>query len=163
MPPQVTRDRRRLRRVGVHFRVMVPLELEVDDTTGLRDRGQGLHSRSQYCQLAASIAGQPQRESKRTLRGGNSRRAGARGQLRHHRQRNRAESCRFDRALDQSDGPATHRSNRNQHDRINTLLLHPLDDGRHRFVQQPFRAESVSDIRIVRRRGVAHFAQRHEF
>lgn len=131
--------------MGVQFRVIVPLELEIDDTAQFRDRRQRPQGRPQYCQLATSIARQPHRESERVLEAaicGALVLAVSSGIIDSDIV---LESRRFDLALDQSDGSATHRSNRNQHDRIDSLPLHPLDDGRHGLVQQPFRTESVVD------------------
>ena len=72
--------------------------------------------------MTRRVTGPADRHAERMLDRGDSRCARARRQLRHDRQRDGAKPGRLDFPLDQSHGPAAHRSNRGQHHHIDRLL-----------------------------------------
>jgi len=147
---EIAGDGRRLRRVHTQFISRLPLEGKMDYIARLGDYFQRTESITQHLQLARYVTWRSQRQPEGVLDGGNSRHSDARGQLRHHGERNRAEPCSFDLALDQSYGPATNRSNGNQHHCVHFFFAKMVNNARHALLQQRFRAYGVAHVGIMR-------------
>ena len=101
---------------------------------------------AQNCQLARHIAWPTQRHAERMFDRRYPRGTCAGCQLGNHRQRDGTESCCLDLTLYQSNGPAAHRSNRDQHHYVNMLLAKLPYDAGHALSQQPLRPKRVANI-----------------
>ncbi len=100
------------------------------DAAWPRNLFQRPQSSTQHFELARRVSWRAQGQAEGVLDGRNSRHSDARGQLRNHGERNRAQACSLDLTLDQSHGPATNRSNGNQHHRIHLLFAKTAENVR---------------------------------
>lgn len=149
MPHQISHDRRRRRRTEPELLRECPLERQLRYLAWRHHRFHCSQRRAQYGQLTRRVARPAQRQTERMLDRGYPRRSRAHRQLRHHGQRDGAEPRRLNLTLNQSHGPAAHRSNRDQRDYIDMLLTKLPHYPGHALPQEPLRPECVAHVRVV--------------
>jgi len=146
MPYQVTRDWRRLRWTEPQFLRGCPLERQVRHCAWFCRRCHCLQRCAQNCQLARHIAWPTQRHAERMFDRRYPWGTCAGCQLGNDRQRDGTESCCLDLTLYQSNGPAAHRSHRDQHHYVNMFLAKSQHDAGHALPQQSLRPKRVAHI-----------------
>ena len=111
------------------------LERQMTNAARRIDLAESLQHSSQHSRLSGGVTRLTQCAPQRILDRGNAGHTDRRRQIGHGCERDRRETCCFDFALRQSNGPAADRSGRHQDHHIGSVLAQVVDDCRHSLLQ----------------------------